>query len=130
MAISVDCEETVRKLGPKRLVLTIMTDPGALSSRASRFFASRHWRFYLGEQALRCFWHTALRLLSFLNFEGASVQKLFRHASPAEEDAPPAPPWGGSTLKAFLEAGGTRALERVDRWVAGIRFGDPLLCES
>jgi len=78
-----------------------------------------------GEQALRGFWHTALHLLSFLNFEGASVQKLFRHAPPAGQDGPPAPPWGGSTLQAFLEAGGARAVERVDRWVTGLRFGDP-----
>jgi hypothetical protein len=78
-----------------------------------------------GEQALRGFWHTALHLLSFLNFDGASVQKLFRHAPPAGDDAPPSPPWGGSTLQAFLEAGGPRAVERVDRWVTGLRFGDP-----
>jgi hypothetical protein len=36
---------------------------------------------------------------------------VFRHAPPAGEDAPPAPPWGGSTLQAFLEAGGARAVE-------------------
>jgi hypothetical protein len=60
----------------------------------------------------------ALHLLSFLNFEGESDQKPFRHA-------PPAPPWGGSTLQAFLEVGGARAVERVDRWVTGLRFGDP-----
>ena len=78
-----------------------------------------------GEQALRGFWHTALHLLSFLNFDGASVQKLFRHSPPAGDDAPPSPPWGGSTLQAFLEAGGPRAVERLDRWVTGLRFGDP-----
>jgi hypothetical protein len=78
-----------------------------------------------GEQALQGFWHTALHLLSFLNFDGASVQKLFRHGPPAGEVARSAPPWGGSTLQAFLEAGGARAVKRVNRWVTGLRFGDP-----
>ncbi len=59
-----------------------------------------------GEEALRGFWRMALHLLSFLNFDGARIRELFRHAPPAGEDAPPAPPWGGSTLQAFLEAGG------------------------
>ncbi len=78
-----------------------------------------------GEQALRGFWRMALHLLSFLNFDGARIRELFRHAPPAGEDAPPAPPWGGSTLQSFLEAGGDRAVESVDRWVTGLRFGDP-----
>jgi hypothetical protein len=78
-----------------------------------------------GEQALCGFWHTALHLLSFLNFEGASVQKLFGQAPPAGKVAPPYPPWGGYTLKEFLQAGGPQAVEKVDEWVTGLRFGGP-----
>jgi len=78
-----------------------------------------------GERTLRGFWHTALHLMSFLNFERASIRELFRHAPPAGEDAPPSPPWGGSTLQAFFEDGGAHAVEKVDRWVTGLRFGDP-----
>jgi hypothetical protein len=78
-----------------------------------------------GEQVLRRFWRTALHLLSFLNFDLSSVRILLRHELPAGDDAPPAPPWSGSSLQAFLEAGGARAVEKVDRWVTGLRFGDP-----
>jgi hypothetical protein len=80
------------------------------------------------EQTLHDLWHTILHLLSFLNFQEDQLRKLFEHFLPAPrrgEGAAVAPPWSGSTLKAFLETGGAEAIAQLDRWVTGLRFGDP-----
>jgi hypothetical protein len=80
------------------------------------------------EQILRDLWHTTLHLLSFLNFQEPRVRDLFRHLLPAPrrgEGSPLAPPWSGSTLRDFLESGGAEAISQLDRWVTGLRFGDP-----
>jgi len=80
------------------------------------------------EQTLRNLWHTTLHLLSFLNFQEDRVRELFQHFMPAArrgEGSPLAPPWSGSTLRSFLETRGAEAIEQVDRWVTGLRFGDP-----
>jgi hypothetical protein len=81
-----------------------------------------------GEETLRRLWRTVLHLLSFLNFDEVRVRGLFRHTLPL---APPAgegamtPPWSGSSLKGYLERAGVGAIEKVDGWVTGLRFGDP-----
>jgi len=79
-------------------------------------------------QTLHGFWHTTLHLLSFLNFQQAQVRNLFRQLLPVPrpgEGSPLAPPWSGTTLRSFLENGGAEAINQVDRWVTGLRFGDP-----
>ena len=79
-------------------------------------------------QTLRDLWHTNLHLLSFLNFQEARVRELFQQFLPAPrrgEGSPLAPPWSGSTLRGFLESGGANAVDQVNRWVTGLRFGDP-----
>jgi hypothetical protein len=80
------------------------------------------------QQTLSDLWHTTLDLLSFLNFQEARLRELFQHFLPAPrrgEGSPLAPPWSGATLRAFLETGGAEAIGQVDRWVTGLRFGDP-----
>jgi len=80
------------------------------------------------EDILRRFWHMMLNLLSFLNFDRARVRELFQHAVPArskDEESVLAPPWSGMTLKEYLERVGGLAVEKVDSWVTGLRFGDP-----
>jgi hypothetical protein len=106
-----------------------------LLSRCSRTCASTSsWRASQTplrpdeQQTLRDLWHTTLHLLSFLNFQEARLRELFQHFLPAPrrgEGSPLAPPWSGTTLRAFLETGGAEAISQVDRWVTGLRFGDP-----
>jgi hypothetical protein len=79
-------------------------------------------------QTLHDLWHTTLHLLSFLNFQEIGVRELFEQFLPAPrrgEGSPLTPPWSGSTLKGFLETGGAEAIVQVDRWVTGLRLGDP-----
>ncbi len=80
------------------------------------------------EQTLRKLWHTTLHLLSFLGFQQDRLRELFQGFLPAPrrgEGSPLTPPWRGTTLRAFVETGGLEAIDEVDRWVTGLRFGDP-----
>jgi hypothetical protein len=80
-----------------------------------------------GDETLRRLWRTVLHLLSFLNFDQAKVRDLFQQTMPVRpsEEAPAlAPPWGGSSLKAYLERTGPGAIQKIDGWVTGLRFGD------
>jgi hypothetical protein len=80
------------------------------------------------EETLRLLWRTVLHLLSFLNFDQARVRNLFQQTMPATaagEASPLTPPWAGSSLRAYLERARAGAIEKVDAWVTGLRFGDP-----
>ncbi|HKI33199.1 MAG TPA: hypothetical protein VKA46_15210 [Gemmataceae bacterium] len=80
------------------------------------------------QQTLHSLWHTMLHLLSHFGCEEARVRDLFHYFLPAprrSERSPVAPPWSGSTLRSFLETGGAEAIDRVDWWVTGLRFGNP-----
>lgn len=102
-----------------------------LRSDSTTFAAWRSSRASLplaDEQTLRALWHTILHLLSFLNCQEDRVRELFQQLLPAHrrgEGSPLAPPWNGSTLRSFLETGGAEAIDQLDRWVTGLRFGDP-----
>ncbi len=79
-------------------------------------------------QTLRHLWQTVLHLLSFVNFQEDRLRELFTHVIPAPnrgERSPVAPPWSGSSLREFLEDGGESAIDQLERWVTGLRFGDP-----
>jgi hypothetical protein len=79
-------------------------------------------------QSLHDLWHMTLHLLSFLGFQEVRLRDLFQNFLPAarrREGSPLAPPWSGTTLRGFLETGGAEAIDQVNRWVTGLRFGDP-----
>jgi hypothetical protein len=79
------------------------------------------------EGVLHSLWHTTLHLLSFLGSREDSLRDLFQRSLPAPgpgRESPLAPPWSGFTLKSFLETGGVEAIDQVDHWVTGLRFGD------
>jgi hypothetical protein len=102
----------------------LRTDVAAFAAwRASRApLSSEH------AQTLRSLWRTMLHLLSLYGCEEDRVRALFEYFLPAPkrgEGSPVAPPWGGSTLKGFLEAGGAEAIVRLDYWVTGLTFGPP-----
>jgi hypothetical protein len=81
-----------------------------------------------GEEALRRLWRTVLHLLSFLNFDETRMRGLFEQTipdRPATEASALTPPWSGSSLRAYLEGSGAGAIDKVDGWVTGLRFGDP-----
>jgi hypothetical protein len=80
------------------------------------------------QDVLRSLWQTVLHLLSFLNFDEEGVRRLLEQPIPCAADgrgSPLAPPWCGSSLRAYLEARGPEALAEVEQWVTGFRFGDP-----
>jgi hypothetical protein len=80
------------------------------------------------EEILRRFWQMMLHLFSFLNFDGDRVRRLFQVAVPAcpQADVPAlVPPWSGMPLKEYLERVRGLAIEKVDGWVTGLRFGAP-----
>ena len=73
-------------------------------------------------------WYMTLHLLSFQGSDETRLRDLFQQFLPAPrrgQGSPLAPPWSGTTLKGFLEMGGTRAIGEVDGWVTGLRFGNP-----
>jgi hypothetical protein len=80
-----------------------------------------------GEETLRNLWRTVLHLLSFLSFDRRRLRELFLQTMPvypSGEDSALSPPWGGTSMKAYLEQAGTDGIEKVDGWVTGLRFGD------
>jgi hypothetical protein len=81
-----------------------------------------------GEETLRDLWRAVLHLLSFLNFDLARAREVFQTTMPASPScaaSPLAPPWGGTSLKAYLERTGDAGIGKVTGWVTGLRFGDP-----
>jgi hypothetical protein len=81
-----------------------------------------------GEDTLRRLWQMALHLLSFLNFDSDRVRGLLVHRAVARSratDSALTPPWSDMTLKEYLERVGSPAIESVERWITGLRFGDP-----
>jgi hypothetical protein len=79
------------------------------------------------ECILKQFWHTMLHIMSFVNFDKTKVRDLFLRELPpvpSGEAWPLSPPWSGSTLRAYFEQAGLDAIQKVDSWVTGLRFGD------
>jgi hypothetical protein len=79
------------------------------------------------EEGLRAFWRAVLHLLSFCGFDEQRLRLLLEQSLPASTGPASslAPPWCGSSLREYLEDRGPAALEEVERWVTGFRFGDP-----
>lgn len=80
------------------------------------------------EESLRRLWRMMLHMLSFLNFDRARVSGLFQYAVLARsenEGSSLVPPWSSMPLREYLERVGGLAVEEVDGWVTGLRFGDP-----
>lgn len=80
-----------------------------------------------GEDTLRQFWGTMGHLLSFMNFDVERIRGLFEHVVPTRKEGYPSLvlPWSGSSLKKYFERSGSEGIEKVGRWVTGLRFGDP-----
>ncbi len=80
------------------------------------------------EDTLRRLWQMTLHLLSFLNFDRDKIRGLLLHRVPdrsKDEGSTLAPPWNDMSLKDYLEQLGGPAIEKVDFWLTGLRFGDP-----
>jgi hypothetical protein len=81
-----------------------------------------------GDDVLRDLWRAVLHLLSFLNFDLGRARDLFQKTmptSPSGMESPLAPPWSGTSLKAYLERARAEGIRKVVDWVTGLRFGDP-----
>lgn len=80
------------------------------------------------QQTLQDLWRAVLHLLSLLNFDPVPLRELFQQTMPAyapDKIPPSAAPWGGMSLKAYLEGNRAEGIRKVDGWVTGLRFGDP-----
>jgi hypothetical protein len=78
------------------------------------------------DESLHDFWRTVLHLLSLLNFDTDQLGELFRSVSSGRRESPSSTPWHGVTLQTYLEQGGQEAVAKVESWVTGLRFGDPV----
>jgi hypothetical protein len=81
-----------------------------------------------GMLALRAAWEMMMHLLSFVNFDTDRARRLLEHVAPATAGRPgpgQAPPWLGSSMKAYLQIHGAGAVDDVMRWVTSFRFGPP-----
>jgi hypothetical protein len=81
-----------------------------------------------GEETLRDLGRMVLHLMSFLNFDPARVRDLFEKTMPANlpgTGSPLSPPWGGTSLRTYLERSRVKGIGKVTTWVTGLRFGDP-----
>jgi hypothetical protein len=79
---------------------------------------------------LRAVWEMMMHVLSFVNFDSGRARRLLEHvppAAPRQLGASPAPPWAGSSIKAYLETHGPGAVDEVNCWVTSFRFGAPSL---
>jgi hypothetical protein len=91
------------------------------------------WRSREGElsetkqERLREFWQMILHLLSFYNYKTELARNLLEYEaeSAGEDYRPPfAPPWLGTSPKAYLEANGSWGVEKMNEWVLSFRFAD------
>jgi len=80
------------------------------------------------EEQLTYLWQVILHILSFLNFDLGRVKLMLAYKSKSEYIRVSRPwfdpPWAGTSMKAYLEADGPVAIEKIDQWVQGIRFAD------
>jgi hypothetical protein len=79
---------------------------------------------------LRDVWEMMTHVLSFVNFDSGRARQLLEHDLPAaapHRGSAQVPPWAGSSIKAYLEANGSGAVDDVSHWVVSFRFGSPVL---
>lgn len=101
-----------------------------LDVEAWEFYEWRSMRGSLSEtkqDRLREFWQMILHLLSFYNYETELARKLLEYKVESEEknyQPPYAPPWLGTSPKAYLEVNGSGGIQRINEWVLSFRFAD------
>jgi hypothetical protein len=79
------------------------------------------------ESSVHDLWRTVLHLLSLFNFDSEKVGELFHSSVSSDQPSSgSAAPWQGLTLQKYLEQGGREAVAKVESWVTGLRFGDPV----
>ena len=77
---------------------------------------------------LKGFWQTILHILSFQNFDLERVRLMFNNIDKSDSgrsgNLPFAPPWIGTSMKFYLETNGSAGIQKVNKWVQDMRFGD------
>lgn len=75
---------------------------------------------------LHKFYDTMSHILSWRNFELVEVRELLNLALPPAEGSTigSLPPWSGTSLLRYIQNEKVTGMERVDRWVSKMRFGD------
>jgi hypothetical protein len=79
------------------------------------------------QERLREFWQMILHILSFYNYKTELARKLLEHKVESYEESyqsPYAPPWQGTSPKAYLEANGSGGVQKINEWVLSFRFAD------
>jgi hypothetical protein len=80
-------------------------------------------------QTLRELWEMMLHVLSFVNFDLGRARQLLEHVpapqTPGREESDTVA-WSGSSIQAYLQAHGRKAVAEVNYWITSFRFGAPL----
>lgn len=74
-------------------------------------------------------WRMVLHLLSFYDRDEQRLRHLLGQAIDMREKQIASmlllPPWCGTSLRTFLEVHGLEAVQKINRWLMSVRFGEP-----
>lgn len=79
------------------------------------------------QDRLKEFWQLILHLLSFYDYRTELARELLEYKVEIQEQdyqSPYAPPWVGTSPKAYLEVNGSGGIQRINEWVLSFRFAD------
>jgi hypothetical protein len=76
------------------------------------------------QEVLRAFWRLYLHLRTFYNADMCAVRDMYNHHVPKSSDPErrTAPPWSGTSIKAYIEAEGGSGINTVQAWMDALRI--------
>ena len=74
---------------------------------------------------LQAFWVLHLRILALFDFDLSKVRQAYTNVDQSLNTAyGNVPPWKGTSLEAFIERRGTRAIKEAGAWLHRLRFAE------
>jgi hypothetical protein len=96
---------------------------GTNSSSVNEWLARKRKLDQLQEKKLGTLWHMFLHMLSLMNFDYSRVKELLGAKSATCSNSAIRLPWAGQSIRYYLENGGPKAIDDVNRWITSFRFG-------
>ncbi len=72
------------------------------------------------QEVLRAFWRLHLHLRTLYDRDVEAVRRMYEHV-PSGDAGSVAPPWSGTSIKAYIEANGGSAIQTVGEWLESLR---------
>lgn len=79
--------------------------------------------YLIQERRLGRLWQMFLRMFSLMNYDCFRVKTLIEAKSASIVHPALRLPWSGQSIKYYLENGGSKAIDNVNRWLISFRFG-------